>query len=240
VKVIPAIDLLNGNIVRLQKGNYDKVTTYERSPIEQARLYQSAGFNRIHIVDLNGAREGKFINLPVIQRIAKELQLEVQTGGGIRSFNDARKLLDHGIGRIVCSSMAVKNKKDWLKTLDKYKERAILGLDLKNGKLAYGGWLDTKEISFDDFLSEMTDHGLKEILMTDIARDGMLSGPNIELYKNFMGNFPELQFIASGGISGKDDLIDLAAVNLHACVVGRAYYEGHLTLEQMKEIHSAQ
>jgi len=238
MKVIPAIDLLDGNIVRLQKGDYDKVTTYDKSPFEQAEVYQEAGFDRIHIVDLNGAKEGRFVNLPVIQEIINELDIEVQTGGGIRSFDDARKLLDNGVSRVICSSMAVKNRSDWLKTLDHFGGRAILGLDLKNGKLAYGGWKDTEEISFDEFLDEMMDHGLEEVLMTDIARDGMLTGPNINMYQKFMKSFSQLRFIASGGVSKAKDLQDLSAADIHAVVVGRAYYEGHLSLEEMMQNHN--
>lgn len=237
--VIPAIDLLDGKVVRLQKGDYDNVTKYNRTPLEQAGVYAEAGFRRIHIVDLNGAREGSFVNLSIIREIADQLEIEVQTGGGIRSFDDAQALFDQGISRIICSSMAVKNRGDWLKTLDHYGERAILGLDLKDGQLAYGGWLDTREISFDTFLGEMKEHGLEEILMTDIARDGMLSGPNVALYKQFMADFPELRFIASGGVSGPADLADLSTAGLYAVVVGRAYYEGHLTLEHMKAVHES-
>jgi len=235
--VIPAIDLLDGNVVRLQKGDYDKVTKYTQTPLEQATVYAEAGFKRIHIVDLNGAREGSFVNLTIIREIVDQLNIEVQTGGGIRSFDNAKTLFDQGISRIICSSMAVKNKAEWLKTLDHYGERAILGLDLKDGQLAFGGWLDTREISFETFLGEMKEHGLAEILMTDIARDGMLSGPNIALYKHFMADFPELRFIASGGVSGPADLSDLSAAGLHAVVVGRAYYEDHLTLEDMMAVH---
>ena len=235
--VIPAIDLLDGNVVRLQKGDYEKVTRYKYTPLEQAKIYAEAGFKRIHIIDLNGAKKGNFVNLSTIREIVSTLEIEVQTGGGIRSYDDARKLFDHGISRIICSSMAVKNRDDWLKTLNKFGEQAILGLDLKDGKLAYGGWLDTQEISFDAFLGEMKAHGLAEILMTDIARDGMLSGPNVELYKKFMADFPELRFIASGGVSGPADLTELSEAGLHAVVVGRAYYEDHLTLEDMKAVH---
>ena len=239
MKVIPAIDLLDGKVVRLKKGDYDEVTTYDKSPLEQARVYQKAGFRRIHIIDLNGAKEGRFVNLPVIREIVDELDIEVQTGGGIRSFDDARKLLENGVSRVICSSMAVKNRADWLKTLDHYEGRAILGLDLKNGQMAYGGWKDTEAVSFDDFLGEMIDHGLEEVLMTDIARDGMLTGPNISMYQDFMKSFPQLRFIASGGVSKAGDLEELSAADLYAVVVGRAYYEGHLSLEEMLENHSS-
>ena len=234
--VIPAIDILDGNAVRLKKGDYNEVTIYNRDPVDQARIFQQAGFKRIHVVDLDGAKSGAFENLHLIQRMMVELDVEIQTGGGIRTFADGKKLLDQGISKVVCSSMAVKNHSEWIDLLNAYGERAILGLDLKDGNLAYGGWLDTKEISFDEFLGEMMDHGLREVLMTDISRDGMLTGPNLELYRDFQEQFPQLNFIASGGVSEYRDLQNLANANLHAVVVGRAYYEQRFTLEEMKAV----
>ncbi|WP_372634863.1 1-(5-phosphoribosyl)-5-[(5-phosphoribosylamino)methylideneamino]imidazole-4-carboxamide isomerase [Fodinibius sp.] len=235
--VIPAVDLLDGQVVRLQKGNYEQVTIYNEDPLQEARKFKDAGFNHIHIVDLNGAREGTFVNLAHINEIINELGLSVQTGGGIRSYDDAAMLFDHGVSNIICSSMAVKNREDWLKVLDTYGERAILGMDLKEGKVAYGGWLKTLDQSLDDFLRPMIERGLSTVLCTDISRDGTLEGANTELYQSLQQQYPGLQFIASGGVSGLTDLKTLSEEQLYGVVVGRAYYEQKITLEQMLRYH---
>lgn len=236
--VIPAIDLLNGQVVRLHKGDYDQATIYNDNPIEEARKFKEAGFNHIHIVDLNGAKEGKFVNIDHIKQIIDTLGTSVQTGGGIRSYEDAEILLDQGISNIICSSMAVKSPDEWLKVLDNYGERAILGMDLKDGKVAYGGWLETLDKSLQDFLQPMIDRGLSTVLCTDISKDGTLEGPNIELYKRLSEQFSNLKFIASGGVSDAADLETLSKQNQYGVVVGRAYYEGKLSLKEMMKYHS--
>lgn len=233
MQTIPAIDLLNGQAVRLHKGSYEEVTVYHESPLEQAREFQKAGFQHIHVVDLNGAKEGKFVNLPHIKEIISELGISVQTGGGIRTFDDVEMLLDAGLSKVICSSMAIKNEGDWLKSLEKYPENMILGMDLKDGKIAYSGWLETAEESVESFLSRMIDHGLQEVLCTDISKDGTLSGPNFELYQDLQKNFPGIRLIASGGVSSLEDLNKLNKANIDAVVVGKAYYEGRISLEEM-------
>lgn len=234
--VIPAIDLLNGQCVRLHKGSYEEVTVYNDSPLGQAGEFQKAGFSHIHIVDLNGAKEGHFVNLPHIKQVISELGISVQTGGGIRTFADAEYLLNAGISKVICSSMAVKNESDWLKLLQKYPEQTILGMDLKDGKIAYGGWLETASESVDSFVSRMLKHGLKEILCTDISKDGTLSGPNLELYIELKAKFPEIRLIASGGVSSLEDLQELDNEGIDAVVVGKAYYENRITLAQMQDL----
>ncbi len=232
--VIPAIDLLDGRVVRLKKGAYDEVTVYPLSPVEQANVYRDAGFRRLHIVDLNGAKEGRFVNLPIIAEIVRQTGMEVQTGGGIRTRGDIDHLLDAGLHRVVVSSMAVKTPDAWLDALRTHGgDRCILGMDLKGGNVAYAGWLETSDVTLEDFLRPMAEAGLTEILCTDVGRDGMLSGPNVDLYIDLMRRFPEMNFIASGGVSSAGDLNALASNGLHACVVGRAYYEGHVSLEEM-------
>jgi phosphoribosylformimino-5-aminoimidazole carboxamide ribotide isomerase len=236
MKVIPAIDLLNGQVVRLHKGDYEEATIYDANPLEAARKFKDSGFDHIHIVDLNGAKEGKFVNLPHIQQIIKELDISVQTGGGIRKFSDVVLLLDAGLSKVICSSMAIKNEPDWLRSLEMFPDQMILGMDLKDGKIAYSGWLETAKEDTFSFLKRMLQSGLKEVLCTDISKDGTLSGPNFELYNSLKKEFPEIYLIASGGVSNKDDLIQLADANIDAVVVGKAYYEDHITLEQMKSL----
>lgn len=235
--VIPAIDLLNGHVVRLHKGDYDEATVYNDDPVAEARKFKKAGFEHIHVVDLNGAKQGEFVNLTHIQNISAKLGLSVQTGGGIRSYRDAQMLLDEGISKIICSSMAVKSPDDWLQVLDDYGDRAILGMDLKNGRVAYGGWLDTLDQSLEEFLGPMIEHGLSSVLCTDISRDGTLEGPNLQLYRELSEQFPNLNFIASGGVAQAGDLEALSRQNMYGVVVGRAYYEDKISLAEMMEYH---
>lgn len=237
MQVIPAIDLLDGKCVRLHKGAYNEVTVYNESPLEQASEFQKAGFSHIHVVDLNGAKEGRFVNLPHIRQMIEQLNVSVQTGGGIRTFKDSEYLFREGVSKIICSSMAVRNELDWLQLLKKYPERTILGMDLKNGQIAYAGWLKTAAESVDSFVSRMQEHGLKEILCTDISRDGTLAGPNLELYISLKKKFPAIRLIASGGVSSMQDLENLAEAGIDAVVVGKAYYEGRITLEEMVQFN---
>lgn len=238
MKVIPAIDLLNGKVVRLHKGDYKQATVYNDIPLKEATKFKDAGFEHIHIVDLNGAKEGRFVNLKHIRQIINELDLSVQTGGGIRSYEDASMLLNSGINQVICSSMAVKNREDWLKLIENFPQKAILGMDLKHGKVAYGGWLETSDQSIASFLKPMLDRGLKQVLCTDISKDGTLSGPNLSLYQSLQNDFPGLKIIASGGVSNADDLKQLQAMNISGVVVGRAYYEKKLSLDEMQAFHA--
>ncbi len=236
MKVIPAIDLLNGKVVRLHKGSYQEVTVYNESVDAEARKFKEAGFDHIHIIDLNGAKEGTFVNLGYIRKVIEETGLSVQTGGGIRTFDDVEQLLNAGLQKVICSSMAIRNEADWIRALRTYPEQMILGMDLRDGKIAYSGWLETAEEDAFTFLSRMTDQGLQEVLCTDISRDGTLIGPNVKLYREIKSNFPDLRVIASGGVANAEDLKQLKAAKADAVVVGKAYYEGHLSLEEMKKI----
>ncbi len=233
--IIPAIDLLDGQVVRLYKGDYEKKKIYNNDPFSQAKSFADAGFKRIHVVDLNGARSGNFDNLPHLLDITKTLDVEIQTGGGIRTFEDVKKLLEDGITKVICSSMAVRNPDEWARALLTYPDRCILGMDLKDGKMAYGGWEKTTDQTLDSFLTPMIESGLKEVLCTDISKDGTLQGPNLDLYKELKNRFPDLQWIASGGVSSVKDLKNLQQIEMDAVVVGKAYYEGKISL---KELHS--
>ncbi len=235
--VIPAIDLLDGKVVRLQQGSYEKVTVYNENLRDEAQKFHQAGFRHIHIVDLDGARDGSSQNFNLIKQIKDESGLTIQTGGGLRSYADAKKFLDAGIDQIVCSSMAVKSRSDWMKLLQNFPDKMILGLDLKEGEMAYGGWLKTTGQSINSFLKPMIEQGLRYVLCTDIARDGMLKGPNFELYQSLKELYPMLKFIASGGVSSNKDLEKLTNMGLYGVVVGRAYYEGIISLDEMQEFN---
>lgn len=237
MKIIPAIDLLDGQVVRLQKGDYSKKTIYNKDPLNEASNFRDAGFSHIHVVDLNGAKSGQFENLPVIRTIINELEMSVQTGGGVRSRKDIEQLLHAGLNGVICSSMAVKKPEEWLAAITDYPDQMILGLDLKDGKMAYGGWLETSDEPIKEFLNPMIEAGLKTVLSTDITRDGMLSGPNLEMYKDLQEQFPAVNWIASGGVSSLTDLKTLQKNNLFGVVVGRAYYEERITLKEMAKLN---
>lgn len=237
MKIVPAIDLLDGQVVRLQKGDYSKKTIYNHDPLQEAAKFKDAGFTHIHVVDLNGAKSGRFENLPSIKSMINDLGLSVQTGGGVRKRADIDLLLDAGLNGVICSSMAVKKPKEWLAAVREYPDKMILGLDLKDGKMAYGGWLETSDEPIESFLEPMIETGLKTVLSTDIARDGMLSGPNIAMYADLQERFPRLNWIASGGVSSVDDLSQLRKKKLFAVVVGKAYYEDKISLQQLSHFH---
>jgi phosphoribosylformimino-5-aminoimidazole carboxamide ribotide isomerase len=235
--IIPAIDLLDGQVVRLYKGDYEQKKIYNNDPLSQAKSFADEGFKRIHVVDLNGARSGNFDNLPHLLDMTNTLDVEIQTGGGIRTFNDVIKLLEAGISKVICSSMAVRSPDEWTRALETYPDRCILGMDLKDGKMAYGGWEKTSDKPLDSFLLPMIEIGLKEVLCTDISKDGTLQGPNIDLYSDLKNRFPQLQWIASGGVSSAEDLIELKRIEMHAVVVGKAYYEGKISLQELHSLN---
>lgn len=239
MRIIPAIDLLDGQAVRLQKGDYAKKTVYNHNPIEEAQKFKAAGFDHIHVVDLNGAKSGQFENLPIIKTMISDLGLSIQTGGGVRSRKDIDRLLDAGLSGVICSSMTVKNPEEWMKAVQDYPDQMILGLDLKDGKMAYGGWLETSDTNIEEFINPMIDAGLKTVLSTDISRDGMLSGPNVKMYTDLQSRFPKLNWIASGGVSNLEDLVKLQNKRLWGVVVGKAYYEGNIHLDEMEELNRA-
>ena len=237
MRIIPAIDLLDGQAVRLEKGDYNKRTIYHTNPLDVAIEFKTAGFSHIHVVDLNGAKSGNFENLPIIKSMIDNAGLSIQTGGGVRNLEDIKLLIDAGLNGIICSSMAVKNPDDWMESLSKYGDRMILGLDLKEGKMAFGGWLETTDTPIERFLEPMIEAGLNRVLSTDISRDGMLTGPNFQMYQDLQNRFPDLNWIASGGVSNLEDLVTLQNHKLFGVVVGKAYYEGRIKLSEMAHLH---
>lgn len=236
---IPAIDLLDGKAVRLQQGNYESSTIYYNNPIDAARKFAECGLPEIHVVDLNGAKDGTFRNLNFIQEIASKTELVIQSGGGVRSISDARRLLDAGVNRVVCSSMAAKKPEDFEQLIEmNHGAHAVLGLDLKDGKFAYGGWLKTNSESYHDFIERFRIKGLQFLLSTDIGRDGMLTGPNFDLYDELTHHYPDLHIIASGGISGITDLERLSSRSVYGAIIGKAFYEDKLSLKQLRSIYT--
>jgi len=233
MRAIPAIDLLDGNVVRLKKGDFAQVTVYDRDPLHLAHLFAESGLTHLHVVDLNGAKDGHFTHLRLIETIVRETGLIVQTGGGIRRFEDLATLFDAGVRYAVSSSMAMNSPDVWARALTSYGDRCVFGMDLKDGRVAVSGWLETRDAPLADVLTPMIGNGLRHVLCTDIARDGMLSGANDGLYSQLMADWPELLFTASGGVADADDLERLSGIGVHAVVVGRAYFENRIGLETL-------
>ena len=234
MKVLPAIDIKNGNCVRLKKGNFKNVKVYSDSPIEQANHFKNNGFDFIHIVDLDGALNGKRVNIKIIDEIIN-LGINVQLGGGIRSISDIKNLIDIGVQRVIVSTAAIENDNFLSEVLNKINEKNItLALDFRviNGIpfLASKGWTFQTKINLYEFIKN---NMIENILATDINKDGLLSGPNLKIYKEMKKLFPDLNIIGSGGISSLEDIYSLSKININECVVGKAIYENKISLEEL-------
>lgn len=232
--VIPAIDILDGKVVRLTKGDYKQVTVYDDDAVSQAQKFIDAGFSRIHIVDLNGARDGSEETLKVIESIKNKNKVFIQTGGGVRNLEDIKQRLDAGADGVISTSLAVREPAVWIDAIKTFGEKAcILGLDVKHGQIAYSGWEQTSDHDALGFLQRFVNRGLTQVLSTDVTKDGTLSGPNIEWYHVLQGISPKLKVIASGGVATYADLRALDSVGVWATVVGKAYYEQKVTLDEL-------
>ena len=234
MRVLPAIDIKNGNCVRLKEGNFKNIKVYSDSPIEQANHFKDNGFDFIHIVDLDGALNGKRVNIKIIDEIIN-LGINVQLGGGIRSISDIKNLIDIGVQRVIVSTAAIENDNFLSEVLNKINEKNItLALDFRviNGIpfLASRGWTFQTRINLYEFIKN---NMIENILATDINKDGLLSGPNLKIYKEMTKLFPDLNIIGSGGISSLEDIDSLSKININECVVGKAIYENKISLEEL-------
>jgi len=235
MRIIPAIDILEGRVVRLTQGNYESARTYLSNPLELARYYEDQGFRYLHLVDLDGARQGRVINLAVLEGIARSTSLRVDFGGGVKSTRIAHSVLNAGAVQFTAGSIAVKNPRlvsEWL--LEFGPERVILGADVRDGRVAVSGWEEQTETEVNGFIAQYRSQGAKYVICTDISKDGMLSGPAIDLYKDILeednrkGYGNSLHLCASGGVYRLDDLIELKAIGCEAVVVGKALLEGNI------------
>jgi len=236
IEIIPAIDIIDGKCVRLTQGDYGKQKTYSNNPLEVAKLFEGYGVRRLHVVDLDGAKSSHVINLRVLEQIASHTDLVIDFGGGIKSENDLTLSFNAGASMLTIGSLAVKNPdlvKGWLK--DYGAERFIIGADVKDEKISINGWKEEGEDTLYPFLERYTSEGVVNVLCTDISRDGMLQGPSLTLYENILKRFPELHLIASGGVGGVDDIRKLNEMGVPAVVFGKAFYEGLIRIEQLKE-----
>ena len=235
MEIIPAIDIIDGKCVRLEEGNYDKVTLYHKEPVEMAKKFQDAGLARLHLVDLDGARAGSVKNWRVLERIAAKTTLVVDFGGGIKTGKDVEIVFDSGARFATVGSVAVKNEPEFLTWLAKFgADKFLLGADVKNERIAVSGWQETTELWVYDFISKYIEHGVSQIFCTDVGKDGKLEGPAVDLYKNIVLKFPQLFFIASGGVSSMKDLEDLKNAGCKGAIVGKAIYENRISLQELR------
>lgn len=236
MQIIPAIDLIDGKCVRLSQGDYNQKKIYNENPLTVAKEFEDLGITKLHLVDLDGAKAKRVINYDILESIAGNTNLEIEFGGGIKSDEDIEKVFDCGATQAIIGTIAVKEPALFFKWLKKYgAEKIILGADVKGKHLAINGWLETSDTSIFDYLRTNIDKGVKHVICTDIAKDGMLQGPSIGLYQKLMTAFPDLNIIASGGVASENDLDQLAAINCQAVVVGKAIYEGNIDLGKISK-----
>lgn len=239
IEIIPAIDILGGKCVRLSQGDYAKKTTYHDDPLEVARMFEGAGITRLHLVDLDGAREKHIVNWAILERIARNTGLVIDFGGGLKSDEDLEIAFSSGAAMVTGGSIAVKSPETMISWIEKFGPgRIILGADADNGRIAVSGWTEDSGIDIMDFIREWQTRGIDKIISTDISRDGMLTGPSMELYREIRKNFPDIYLIASGGVGSIEDIRTLEAAGVPAVIVGKAIYEGRITLEEIRRINN--
>ena len=239
IELIPAIDIIEGQCVRLTKGDYDQKTVYG-NPLEMAQEFERIGFRRLHMVDLDGAKSKHIVNDEVLNRITKATNLIVDFGGGIKTDEDIRKAFDNGASMVTVGSIAVTQPELFLSWVEQYgAERLILGADVRNGKISINGWKEDSTEDLLPFLRRYIDAGVRNVLCTEISKDGTLQGPAIELYQRVMKEYPELHLIASGGVSSIEDIKSLDAAGIPAVVFGKAIYEGIINLQELWDWQNA-
>ena len=233
MKIFPAIDLLGGKAVRLKKGDYNEVTVYSDCPPEMAKAFKSAGAEWIHVVDLDGARDGSTENFSTVAEIAK-VGLKVEIGGGIRSMETIKKYIDAGVSRVIIGTAAVSDPEFLKAAIAEYGEKVAVGVDIKDGMVAIKGWKEISALECFDFCEKLQGQGVSTVICTDISKDGMLGGTNTELYKELSERFT-MNFVASGGVSTIDDVKRLSAMGMYGAIVGKAIYTGNIDLKEAIE-----
>lgn len=235
MELIPAIDLIDGRCVRLTQGDYDIKKVYEQNPVDMAKMYADCGVRRLHVVDLDGAKAKEPCNLRVLEQLATNTNLDIEWGGGIKSTDALRAALNAGANRVICGSVAVDNRElfaDWLQNYGA--EHVILGADVRGRNVATHGWLKESQVSIDEIIGWFLPFGLKQLICTDISKDGMLQGPNFPLYVELKDKFPTVDTTLSGGISSMDDIRKAHKLGLHSVIIGKAIYEGRITLKDLE------
>ena len=236
IELIPAIDIIDGKCVRLTKGDYATSKVYNEDPVEVALEIESYGLGRLHVVDLDGAKSKHVVNHRVLHRIASRTSLKIDFGGGIKSDEDLVIAFENGAQMVTVGSVASQQPELFLKWLEAYGgEKMILGADTRDGFISVNGWQEESRQELLPYLGEYIGHGVRNVLCTDIYKDGMLQGPSVELYRQIMATYPTLHLIASGGVSSLDDIRELDEAGIPAVVFGKALYEGRFTLKQLSD-----
>jgi phosphoribosylformimino-5-aminoimidazole carboxamide ribotide isomerase len=236
MQIIPAIDLIEGKCVRLTEGDYAQKKIYNEDPLEVAKAFEGIGLMRLHLVDLDGAKAGEVVNWKVLEKITNQTSLKIDFGGGIKKESTLKTVLDTGAAYATIGSLAVKNRNVFEEWIERFGASVfMLGADVFEEKIAVGGWLEKTDIDVYDFMQSYLDKGLTQMFCTDIQKDGKLQGPSIYLYKKIIAKFPDLQLIASGGVSNLQDLKDLREIGCAAAIVGKAIYENRITLQALSK-----
>ena len=235
IELIPAIDIIDGKCVRLTKGDYDQKTVYRDDPAEVAREFEEMGLKRLHVVDLDGAKSKHIVNVDVLRRITSDTNLIVDFGGGIKTEEDIRIAFENGAAMVTVGSIAVTQPDLFLSWIERFgADKMILGADVRNGMISINGWKEDSNEALLPFLKKYVEHGVKNVLCTEISKDGTLGGPAIPLYLEIMGAYPSLHLIASGGVSCTDDILELQCKGIPAVVFGKAFYEGRIDISQLQ------
>ncbi len=237
MRIIPAIDIIDGKCVRLTQGDYDQKKIYNENPLEVAKEFEDAGLSYLHLIDLDGAKAGKVVNWKVVESLTTHTKLNVDFGGGIKTDEEVKQLFDLGIKQVNIGSIAVTQPLkigEWIELFGR--EKIILSADVKNEMIAISGWQEDSSIPITAFLKDYIQKGVEYVTCTDISTDGMLTGPNVELYTKILLSFPQLNLVASGGVSCLDDLIELEQIGVDGAIVGKAIYEGRISLEELAKL----
>jgi len=236
MRLIPAIDIINGKCVRLTKGDYSTQKIYNENPLEIAKMFEAHGLSSLHLVDLDGAKAQHIVNYKVLESIATQTKLSIDFGGGLKSDDDLRIAFESGAAQITGGSIAVKNPIIFKKWLAKYgSDKIILGADARNEKIAVGGWLEASEEDLIPFIKNYVNEGVNYIICTDIAKDGMLQGPSFDLYTKILSQISDIKLIASGGVSCFEDLPKLEVLGCEGTIIGKAIYEKKISMKQMED-----
>jgi phosphoribosylformimino-5-aminoimidazole carboxamide ribotide isomerase len=237
IEIIPAIDLIDGKCVRLSQGDYAQKTVYNENPLEVAKMFADAGIRRLHLVDLDGAKAHHIVNHKVLETIATNTDLIIDFGGGLKSDDDLRIAFESGAQMVTGGSIAVKNPDVFTAWISKFGgEKIILGADVKDEKIAVGGWIETTDIELMPFIANYMQQGISKVICTDISKDGMLQGPSLELYKKMLAEKPDMYLIASGGVSSIQDIEQLHEASVPAVITGKAIYEGKIKLDEITRL----
>lgn len=234
MKIIPAIDLIDGKCVRLTQGDYRQKKIYNENPLGIAKSFEDAGLQFLHLVDLDGAKAGKVVNWDVVETLSAKTNLSIDFGGGIKTTNEITRLLAAGVKQVNLGSIAVKNPALVFQWIEQFgTEKIILSADVKDQLVQISGWQESAALTIREFVQKYSEHGIETVTCTDITTDGMLTGPNISLYKKLILEFPTIKWIASGGVSGIHDVRELESVGVDGVIIGKAIYEGKISLDQL-------